>query len=73
MAHTDRRYGPEFRRRMVKLVRAGRKPSESSKEFGPTPWSIALWVKQETRDAGRSDGGLSTEERAELARLRREN
>ena len=55
------RYAPDFRRRMVELVRAGRKPSELSKEFGPTRWSISLWVKQEARDAGQGDGGLSTE------------
>jgi transposase-like protein len=58
---------------MVELVRAGRKPAELSKEFGPTPWSISLWVKQEARDSGRGDDGLSTEERSELSRLRREN
>jgi transposase len=31
-----------------------------------------LWVKQADRDAGRGDGGLSTGEREELTRLRRE-
>jgi transposase len=30
-------------------------------------------VKQAARDAGRGDGGLTTNEREELARLRREN
>jgi transposase len=73
MASKQKRYAPEFRRKIVELVRAGRKPRELSREFGPTPWSIALWVKQEARDAGRGDGGLTTEERAELSRLRREN
>ncbi len=58
---------------MVELVRAGRKPRELAREFGPTPWSIALWVKQADRDAGRGDGGLTTSECEELARLRREN
>jgi transposase len=58
---------------MVELVRAGRKPGELSREFGPTPWSISLWVKQADRDAGRGDGGLTTNERAELTRLRRDN
>ena len=73
MANTQRRYPPEFRRQMVDLVRAGRKPADLSKEFGPTAWSIALWVKQAARDAGNGDGGLSTAEREELTRLRREN
>ena len=46
---------------------------ELAREFGPTPWTIALWVKQADRDVGRGDGGLTTTERAELTRLRREN
>lgn len=58
---------------MVELVRAGRKPAELSKEFGPTPWSIAIWVKQAARDVGKGDGGLTTAEREELVKLRREN
>lgn len=68
-----KRYTPEFCRQMVALVRAGRSPSELSREFGCTSWSINRWVKQAARDAGRGDGGLSTVEREELTRLRREN
>lgn len=67
------RYTPEFRRQMIELVHAGRKPSELSREFGCTSWSIGRWVAQAARDAGRGDGGLTTAERQELARLRREN
>ena len=50
---TSKRYTPEFRRQMVELVRAGRKPQELSREFGPTAWSICLWVKQADRDVWR--------------------
>ena len=53
---------------MVELVRAGRKVSELSREFGCTSWSIGRWVAQAARD-----GGMTTAERQELARLRREN
>jgi transposase len=67
------RYTPEFKRQMVDLVRSGRTPASLAKEFGPTAWSIALWVKQDARDAGKGDGGLSSTERDELRRLRREN
>jgi transposase len=70
---TSKRYTPEFRQQMVELHRAGRRIAELAREFGPTPWTIALWVKQAERDAGRGDGGLTTNERAELTRLRREN
>ena len=67
------RYAPEFRRQLVELVQAGRKPAELSREFGCTAWTIMRWVKQADRDVGRGDGGLTTTERQELARLRREN
>ena len=70
---TSKRYTPEFRRQLVELHRAGRSIPELSREFGPTPWTIALWVKQTDRDAGRGDGGLTSVERQELTRLRREN
>jgi transposase len=73
MAAKSVRYTPEFKRQMVDLVRSGRSPASLSKEFGPTAWSISLWVKQAKRDAGKGDGGLSSAEREELARLRREN
>ncbi len=56
---------------MVELVRGGRSAGSLSKEFGPTSWSIALWVKQAQRDVGKGDGGLATPEREELARLLR--
>jgi transposase len=58
---------------MVELVRAGRKPFRLAREFGPSAWTIGHWVKQAERDAGRGDGGLTTAEREELVRLRREN
>ena len=66
-------YPPEFRRQMVELVRSGRTPEELSREFEPTAQSIATWVKQAERDAGRRSDGASSVEREELVRLRREN
>jgi len=73
MAKTNVRYTPEFKRQMVDLVRTGRKPAELSREFGPTAWTISLWIKQDQRDRGKGDGGLTTAEREELNQLRREN
>jgi transposase len=66
-------YAPEFRRQMVDLVRAGRTPEELSREFEPTAQAIWNWVRQADRDEGRSQTGLSSVEREELSRLRREN
>ena len=73
MAKMQRVYTPEFRRQMVELHRAGRGFDELAKVFGCTSWSIRQWVKQADRDGGGGDGGLSTAERQELTRLRREN
>lgn len=73
MADKTVRYTPEFKRQMIALVRTGRTAASLSKEFGPSAWTIGLWVKQAARDAGEGDGGLTTAERAELTRLRREN
>jgi transposase len=58
---------------MVELVHAGRTPEELACEFEPTAQTIRNWVAQASRDAGRGDGGLTTTEREELNRLRREN
>ena len=73
MADKTVRYAPEFRRQMVELVRTGRSPASLAKEFGPSGWTISLWVKQAARDGGKGDGGLTSPEREELTRLRREN
>jgi len=58
---------------MVELVRAGRTPEELAREFEPTAQSIRNWVAQSERKAGRGDGGLTSVQREELTRLRREN
>ena len=73
MADKTVRYTPEFKRQMVALAHAGRSAASLAKEFGPSAWTIGLWLKQAARDAGKGDGGLSSAEREELTRLRREN
>src|SRR6516165_1281889 len=73
MSKKSKRYTPEFRRQMVQLHRTGRGFDELAREFGCTSWSIRQWVKRADRDEGRGDGGLTTAEREELTRLRREN
>ena len=66
-------YAPEFRRQMIELVRAGRTPEQLAKEFEPSARAIRNWVAQAGRDEGRREDGLTTVEREELNRLRREN
>jgi transposase len=73
MPRTRPPYPEEFRRKMVELVRSGRTPYELSKQFEPTAVTISNWVKQADLDEGRRSDGLTTDERKELARLRREN
>jgi transposase-like protein len=46
---------------------------ELAKEFEPSGQTIRNWVAQADRDAGRREDGLTTAERDELSRLRREN
>ncbi len=72
MGKTRPPYAREFREQMVGLVRAGRSPGELAKEFEPTAQTIANWVAQADRDAGRRDDGLTSVERDELRRLKRE-
>ncbi len=66
-------YAAEFRARMVELARSGRTPEELSREFEPTAQSIWNWVRQAERDQGVRQDGLTTDEKEELRRLRREN
>jgi transposase len=58
---------------MVELVRAGRTPEELGREFEPTAQAIRNWVRQADLDEGQRDDGLTTAEREQLRRLRREN
>ncbi len=66
-------YPEEFRRRMVELVRSGRNPEELAKEFEPSAQAIRNWVCQTDLDEGRRSDGLTSDEKEELGRLRREN
>jgi len=66
-------YPAEYRQQMVDLVRAGRTPGTLAREFEVSAQAIRNWVRQDQRDAGERQDGLSSVERAELRRLRREN
>jgi transposase len=66
-------YPPEFKRRLVEMVRAGRTPESLAQDFEPTAPCIRNWVKQADLDDGTRSDGLTTTERDELTRLRREN
>lgn len=57
---------------MIELVRAGRTPEDLAREFEPSAQAIRNWVAQSDRDAGTRGDGLTSPEREELVRLRRE-
>lgn len=76
MGKTRTPYAPEFRQQMIELVRAGRTPTELSREFGCTAQTIANWVGQAAIDEGKPLAGKvgpSSAEKQELVRLQREN
>jgi len=76
MGKTRTPYAPEFRQQMIELVRAGRTPTELSREFGCTAQTIANWVGQAAIDEGKplaGKEGPSSAEKQELVRLQREN
>ena len=65
-------YPAAFRAEAVQLVQAnGRSLTQAAKDLGVHHDTLRTWVKQAAIDEGRR-GGLTTEERTELARLRRE-
>jgi transposase len=66
-------YPAEYRRRMLELARAGRNPEALAREFGLSAQSIRNWLRRDDLDTGRREDGLTTDEREELRRLRREN
>ena len=73
MGKRRKSYSEEFRQQMVRLARSGRTVEDLGREFEPSAQSIRNWIKQAELDEGSRTDGLKTEEREELARLRREN
>jgi transposase len=65
-------YPEEFRREAVQLVRSGRTFCDVAQSLGVTEQSLRTWVKRDQLDRHERDDGLRSEEREELARLRRE-
>ena len=68
-----RTHPDEFRQQILELARAGRSPDELAKEFEPTAQTIRNWIKQSELDHGQRQDGLTSDEKTELARLRKEN
>ena len=65
-----RGYPPEFRRRVLDLVEAGRKVAEVAHDLGISDHTIYNWGRQDRIDRG-LESGLSSAEKAELAAARK--
>lgn len=64
---------PEFRRRAVEAAREGAKPVvQVARELGVSESGLRRWMAQADVDEGKREG-LSSSEREDLARLRKEN
>jgi len=77
MARKRRSFTAEYKANAVRLAREGAKIGKSAgviaKELDLTETSLRAWIKQADIDAGRGpEGALTTDERAELAALRKE-
>jgi transposase len=66
-------YPEQFRREAIELLRAGRSPRELSESLGVSEQTLRNWRRQDQIDRRERDDGITTDERAELARLRHEN
>ena len=69
-----RAFTPEFKAEIVELCQRGdRSVGQVAKDFDLTETAVRAWVKQAELDAGSRSDGLTSDERAELVQLRREN
>src|SRR5215207_949044 len=69
-----RSFTDEFRAGTVRLVLdEGKTVSQVARDLDLTPSALTNWVKQARADRSKGKTGLTTEERAELAQLRKEN
>ena len=69
MSRQRRKFDPEFREGAVRVVKeTGRPVAHVARELGVNEGTLGNWVR---RDEAERAGGLTADERAELARLRK--
>ena len=67
-----RSFTPEFKADAVRLVQSGKAIAQVARELDLTETALREWVRRAEADAGARQDVLTTEERQELSRLRRE-
>lgn len=72
MKGSRRQYPEEYRSQIVELARSGRSVASLAREFEPTEATIHKWIRQADLDEGKRSDGLTTQERDEVRKLRRE-
>ena len=74
MPRPRRFFPPEYKAEVVELVRTtGKTAGQVARELDLTETAVREWVKRADLDVGRRSDGLTTTERGELRKLRREN
>jgi len=74
MAEPRRKFDQGFKEGAVRLVRETGKPiAQVARDLGVNEGTLGNWVNADKRRRGDGSGALDEDERAELARLRREN
>ena len=74
MPEVRRKFDPDFRAGAVRIVKESGKPiAQVARDLGINERTLANWVARDRQATAPAAGVLSEDERAELARLRREN
>jgi transposase len=74
MAESRRKFDQDFKEGAVRIVRETGKPvAQVARDLGVNEGTLGNWVMLDRRRRGEGNGALGEDERAELARLRREN
>jgi transposase len=68
-----RAYPPDYRRKIIDLLRSGRSANSIEREFGVPRQTTLNWLKRDGAESGHATDELTTSEREELVKLRREN
>jgi transposase len=74
MGETRRKFDQDFREGAARLVRETGKPiAQVARDLGINEGTLGNWVNADKRRRGDGTGAVDEDERAELARLRKEN